>query len=686
MRRKMVTLLFLLVSWFGAAFADPQSLKMSDIHRVFERLFSFHIESKELHPTLVRRSFKLFIEQFDPEKSYLLSTEVTPYLQLSDKKAASIVERLKREDYSDYLALNALFQRAISRAEAMRSLLAQQLLKEEIDDGSVTFLPPSKYAATEQELSSRQKTRMARFFLFHKSRTNLDAPERKMKVFSLFEKKVRRTESGFLFKDANGAPLARDKVDHFLATKILKSFAKSLDTHTTFFSPEEAYEMRLSLEKQFEGVGVVLSEGVDGIMISELIKGGPAEESGKIQINDLLVEINGTSTTQLSFDEVLDLLKQKGTEELVLGFKRLELEVANESFFRVALKKRPILMNEERIETSYEKFGTGIIGKIALHSFYESSDGISSEKDLKEAISAFREKGELHGLVLDLRENSGGFLSQAVKVAGLFMSNGVVVISKYGKGDVHYLRNIVSRPFFSGPLIILTSKMSASAAEIVAAALQDYGIAFVVGDERTFGKGSIQYQTVTDDKADLFFKVTVGRYYTASGRSTQIEGVIADIQVPTQYAPYNIGERFLEYPLSPDAVAPAYVDPLNDLDFRTKQIFQKRYLPTLQRVVPYWKRILSQLQKNSKTRLARSPDFQAFMHRVDKIRERGASIPVNTVDEQIRIGMEDLQITEAVNIVKDMILIEAQDTSKEAALEAAPQPASAELLPFTGTE
>lgn len=674
----MVILLFLLVGWFGAAFADPQSLKMSDIHRVFERLFSFHIESKELSPTIVRRSLKLFIEQFDPEKSYLLASEVTPYFQLSDRKLMEMIERLKKEDYSDYLALNALFQRAISRAGAMRALSVQQLLEETIDENSTSLLPPSKYAATEQELFSRQKMRMARFFLFHKSRTNLDAPERKTKVFSLFEKKVRRTESSFLFKDPSGVPLSREKIDHFLATKILKSFAKSLDTHTTFFSPEEAYEMRLSLEKQFEGVGVVLSEGIDGVMISELIKGGPAEESGKIQINDLLVEINGTPIAQLSFEEVLDLLKQKDKEELVLGFKRLELEVKNESFFRVALKRRPIFMHEERIETSYEKFGDGIIGKIALHSFYESGDGISSEKDLREAISAFREKGELHGLVLDLRENSGGFLSQAVKVAGLFMSNGVVVISKYGKGDVHYLRNIVSRPFFSGPIIVLTSKMSASAAEIVAAALQDYGIALVVGDDRTFGKGSIQYQTVTDAKADIFFKVTVGRYYTASGRSTQIDGVIADIHVPTQYAPYNIGERFLEYPLPQDAVSPAYIDPLSDLDLRTKQIFQKRYLPSLQRVVPYWKRMLFQLQKNSKGRLARNPDFQAFMRRVEKVRERGSSIPVNTVDEQIRIGMEDLQITEAVNIVKDMILIEAESHPKEAALDGA--------LPSTGTD
>src|SRR5262249_53796114 len=159
-----------------------------------------------------------------------------------------------------------------------------------------------------------------------------------------------------------------------------------------------------------------------------------------------------------------------------------------------------------------------------------------------------------YGLVLDLRENAGGFLSQAVKVSGIFLSNGIVVISKYSRGDVHFLRNIVGRSYFNGPLVILTSKMSASASEIVAQALQDYGVGIVVGDERTFGKGSIQYQTVTDMSTDLFFKVTVGKYYTASGRTTQIEGVKTDIVVPTHYAPYHIGERYLEYPLSADKV------------------------------------------------------------------------------------------------------------------------------------
>jgi len=662
--------------WIAAAVAPllaQDSLKMGDIPRVMDRLFHFHIESKQMSPALIRRSMKLYIEQFDADKAYLLENEVSAYLDMKDSRAEEIYNRVQKRNYSDFMELNVLIERAIVRAQGLRQLIAQQaiLSGKEFDAPSGPF---SRYASSEQEILERQRSRIARFFQFHQSRTQLDSPERKAGVISLFEKKVRRSENNYLFLDRDNQPLPKDRIEHLVSLRILKAFAKSLDTHTAFFSPEEAYEMRLSLEKQFEGVGVVLSEGIDGVMIADLIEGSPAEQSGQIKVNDLLVEIDGKSLGSSTFEDVLDLLKRKDRSEIILGFKRLDPVFKKETFFRVSLRKRPISMKDDRIKTSYEVVEGGIVGKIALHSFYESSDGISSEKDIKEAIRNFRAIGELKGLVLDLRENSGGFLGQAVRVAGLFVSNGVIVISKYGKGDIHYLRNIVGKSYFSGPLVVLTSKMSASASEIVAQALQDYGVGLVVGDERTFGKGSIQYQTITDESADLFFKVTVGRYYTVSGRSTQIEGVAADIVVPTQYSPYNIGERYLEYPLTPDRVESAYTDPLDDLDEKTRLLFEKRYLPSLQRVVPFWKKALPGLRQNSSARIAANPNFQKFLKKIERVRARQSGSIVNAVDEPIEMSLEDIQMEEAVNIVKDMI-----------DLQAAAQPQEAALLP-TGSE
>lgn len=669
-KRVVTGILFLFCVSITPLIAAQPLLNSGDIHRVMDRLFSLHIENRDLSPTIVRRSFKLYIEQFDPEKSYLFEREALPYLQMSEEDALAVVQRMNNNDFSDFLSLNDTIRHAIVRAQNVRNSLNARFLNDEWQTASVQSGIHSNYAQSEDELLDRQKNRLIRFYLFHKSRSDLSSHERKQKLTALFDKKLRRQENNYLFLTPNGTKMDRKLMEHQFALRVLKAFAKSLDTHSSFFSPEEAQEMRLSLEKQFEGVGIILFEGVDGVMISEVVKGSPAEQSGQIQMNDLLMEIDGTALDSLAFEEVLDLLKRDNHNEIVLGFQRFD-QKGRSSFFKVSLLKKPIVMNESRLTTSWEKFGDGVIGKISLYSFYESSDGMSSEKDIIEAIKTFRKIGPLYGLVLDLRENSGGFLSQAVKVSGLFLSNGVVVISKYGRGEIHYLRNIVGRSFFNGPLVVLTSKMSASAAEIVAQALQDYGVALIVGDERTFGKGSIQYQTVTDPSADLFFKVTVGKYYTASGRTTQIEGVKADIVVPTYYAPYNIGERFLEYPLSADRLDPVFVDPLTDLDAKAKRLFQDKYMPYLQRVVSFWKKNLPQLRKNSEQRLAKNSQFQTMLREQEQIRSRSEFLPPNSIDEVPSVTA-DFQMIEAVNIVLDMIYLEEQSRSASFSRELQP--------------
>ena len=275
-------------------------------------------------------------------------------------------------------------------------------------------------------------------------------------------------------------------------------------------------------------------------------------------------------------------------------------------------------MQDDRVQYSFESFGDGIIGKINLPSFYESAEGSNCEIEMREALRALKKQGNLVGLVLDMRENSGGFLNQAVKVAGLFVTSGVIVVSKYAYGETQYLRDLDGRSYYTGPLVILTSKGSASAAEIVAQALQDYGTGIVVGDERTYGKGTIQYQTVTDSGATSFFKVTVGRYYTVSGRSTQIDGVQADIVVPTAYSGFAIGERYLEYPLNNDRIPSAYVDPLTDIDPRNRQWFQKNYLPTLQKKLSLWTQMLPRLQINSGYRLKQNKDFTLYLKAIEE--------------------------------------------------------------------
>src|SRR5262245_36456730 len=247
--------------------------------------------------------------------------------------------------------------------------------------------------------------------------------------------------------------------------------------------------MKVQLKKGMCGIGVVLREGLDGILIQDIIAGGPAEKSGQIKKGDTIIEVDGSPIKGFSFHRVLEIMKGKEGTKTILGIMRQK--APHPQFLRVELTRAKITLPDQRVDVQAEPFGDGIIGKITLHSFYEGDDGISSEKDLKRAIEQLKEEGPLYGLVLDMRENTGGFLSQSVKVAGLFITGGVVVISKYSDNTKKYYRAVEGRRFYDGPLVVLISKGSASATEIVAQSLKDYGVAIVVGDDQTYGKGTI---------------------------------------------------------------------------------------------------------------------------------------------------------------------------------------------------
>lgn len=665
-RAKLILpLIFTLI--FSSAFAD-RLIKIQEVPKIMQQLFAYHIENKEFSPTIIRRCFKIYIEQFDPDKTYLLRSEAEAFLSVSDAKAGNISERMKKGDFSDFLAMNQLFKQAISRSHKWREEIKDQIVSLEIF--RETDAPPSQFALDERELKERQKNRMVRFFHYHMKK-NAVTDEKREKLFALLDRKLKRLENPYLFLDPQGKSFSKELADHYIALKIMKSFSKSLDAHTSFFSEEEAYEMRMNLEKQFEGLGIVLSEGIDGVVISEIMQGSPADMSNRIKVGDLLIEIDGASLANVPFETVLQMLKKKDKSAYVLGIERAQESKKNpqRQFFTVSLHKKPIVMQNDRLTYTYDSYGDGIIAKITLNSFYESGGGINSERDLKEALKKLREIAPIRGLILDFRENAGGFLSQAVKVAGLFIANGVVVVSKYGKGEVHYLRSLDPKTYYNGPLVILTSKLSASAAEIVAQSLQDYGVALIVGDERTFGKGSIQFQTVTDEKADYFFKVTVGKYYTVSGKSTQIEGVIADIVIPTHFSPFNIGERYLEYPLLSDQISSAYSDSLIDLEGNTKRWFQKNYLPFLQKKVTFWRKMVPELKKSSEQRIANDPKFQKFLQNQERIKSKISGKEL--LWEEIQSSaFEDLQMQESVQIVKEMILLEERSRKSQGVSDA----------------
>ncbi len=615
--------------------AGPPKLKKEDVRISMDAMMKNHICYNALSPLIMKRAVKLYIEQLDPYKIYLLDSEVKKFLNLDEETLIQMVRAYRKDAFPVFQDMDAMMTFAIKRARKARALFDYNSI-------NVGGLPYAAYAATEQELQSRCLHSLWAMISGELQGASFESlsVERQHKMVAFASRYFEKQERAFL--------LSASAHLHAQSMRILKVMARSLDAHTMYFSPEEAFELRASLEKQFEGVGIVVREGVDGVFIVNVIPGGPADKSQKIYPGDLILSIDGKPTLNATYEEVLDLLKGKGRSSvtLVVGRVASSGERMDE---RVTLVREKIVMSSERVQVTAEPFGSGVIGKIIVPAFYESQGGAGCAQDILDAIRELRGKGELLGLVMDFRGNSGGFLSQAIKVVSLFVKSGIIVVSKYAHEDVQYFRNIDGRVYYDGPLVILHSKASASAAEIVAQALQDYGIALVVGDKRSYGKGTIQYQTVTDENARAFFKVTVGRYYTVSGKSTQIEGVLADVVVPTVYAPYRIGEKYLEYPLPGDHMPPLYVDPLADVEGATRSWLQYHYVPYLQKQEQKWVSMLPRLQKNSAFRLERNANFQIFSQAVESAKAH----PETFLGADW--GEEDLQMQEAVDIVKDMI-------------------------------
>lgn len=337
------------------------------------------------------------------------------------------------------------------------------------------------------------------------------------------------------------------------------------------------------------------------------------------------------------------------------------LDISEAQEMRMRLQgQAQVIQKQDTLETDSIPFDNGIIGKLTLHSFYDDEENTSSVEDLRKALNTLEKKGPLKGIILDLRDNMGGFLDQAIKVTGLFITNGIVVISKYSDGKERIYRDIENDVAFKGPLIILTSKETASAAEIVAQTLQDYGIALIVGDEQTYGKGTIQSQTTTSKKAQSFFKVTVGKYYTVSGKTPQNEGVKADIIVPSSINHKKIGEKYLGDTLSVDEIPPMYQDTFADIPWIYKGWYLHHYLPTLQPKITTWHEMLPILRKNSAKRQNLTFSKKNGSHTTDEENNE-------PFEERIPFSANDAQMKEAINIMKDMITFDKDkdDRKKE---------------------
>jgi carboxyl-terminal processing protease len=420
------------------------------------------------------------------------------------------------------------------------------------------------------------------------------------------------------------------------------------------------------MDLSLEGIGATLSSQDGYTVIEQLIRGGAAEASKQLEIKDKIMAVGQAKgemvpVYDMSLRDVVKLIRGPAGTKVKLKILRKGKEGTKR--FEVTLVRRKINLEEEAAKIYYVDHKVGKknykVGIINLPSFYSASKkgGRSAAGDVKKILKEAKKK-KVDSLVLDFSTNGGGSLDDAVKIAGLFFKQGNVVETNRSK-----LADLDPAVDYSGPLVVLTSRLSASASEIVAGALQDYKRAVIVGGDHTFGKGSVQ-SVIPLGQFLGAIKVTVGMFYIPGGHSTQHRGVEADIVLPGAFSTDEVGEKTLDYSLPPSKITP----------FLSKAAYVKSGDEAW---TPVTKAMIQKLRKNSQARVAKNEEFQKIIKEAKEEKNKKKVIKIaeildDTKKEELEEAkkkrnlspkekekdyLERADIQEAVNVAAELAVI-----------------------------
>lgn len=512
-----------------------------------ESFLKTHVALKTQTDEINNRTAEQMIKRLDPSKVLLLQSDVD---SLKPKILAFLKNMRTKPDCAEIDGIkNLLVQRSKEQLEFAKQSLGP---KYKLDESAEFQLNPDKRTFPKDiEESRKRQLVQLHFQISNYLLTDMKLPKAKDQLVHRYELSVKRMEE---LKNS-------DLYDY-----VVNSFASALDPHSSYLSPEATEDFRINMNLSLEGIGASLSNEDGYTVIQELIPGGAASKSNLVQAKDKIIAVsNGkgemVNVVDMDLKEVVRMIRGKAGTTVKLQILREKPEIQR---LNISLVRSKVELADDAAKVEmYDRVVDGKkykLARIDLPGFYggQKRTDRSSYRDVAAAVEKANKAGA-QGIVFDLSSNSGGLLDEAVRIAGLFLDRGNVVATKDSDGDVQMLDDIDSRIQFAGPVVVLISRLSASASEIVAGALQDYKRAIIVGGDHTYGKGSVQ--AVLPLQGDYgIVKVTTGVFFIPGGNSTQHRGVTADISYPNPFSTDDIGEKYLDYSLKPDAIRP-FVSP-----------------------------------------------------------------------------------------------------------------------------
>lgn len=563
-----------------------------------------HYSRLPLNADVSKRLFESYLEDLDANRLFFLESDVEEFRR---KYETSLDQSILSGNLDPAREIFARYKERVESRVAKNLKLSQSEFK---FDSDRTFQLdrkespwPKNAAEADQIWADRVEAEMLEESL------NEHATDAPAKVIARRQNQILRNVT--------------DMTDEEVVSGFLSALARTYDPHTTYMSPSELESFRIEMEKSLEGVGAVLTSEDGYTKVREIVPGGPADLQGSLSVNDRIVAV---AQGEKDFEDIVDMRldkvvsKIRGKRGTTVRLQVIPADAVDSSKREIiAIRRDKVELNEQKAKAELLDIkrddGRSVkLGWIEVPSFYADPKlGVSTSGDVLTLLTRLKKEG-MEGLVVDLRRDGGGSLDEAIKLTGLFIPSGPVVLSKDSNGKVSVSNDTDPSVAYTGPVVVLMNRLSASASEIFAAALQDYGVAVVVGDERSFGKGTVQ--TMLDIGRFMPFfslgaseagalKLTINKYYRVQGGSTQLEGVRSDIIIPSLTDNPEIGEGALPNALPYDEVAPQRI-----------------------KKDPVMASVLPELQSRSASRVSSDPEFAYILDDMARLRQR---IEENTI-------------------------------------------------------
>ncbi|MCB0342123.1 MAG: carboxy terminal-processing peptidase [Pseudobdellovibrionaceae bacterium] len=655
-RLSVIVIGFLISYQAFAQKAATSNLSCDHIWDIERSFLAYHVLHDQPSKEIEDRTIDQFIEKLDGSKIYLLNKDVS----LLKRKLKGIVKATANKQCTPIVeAQDLLVKRVAERVAFVKQYLNKGFKfdpKTSLNlDADERAYPASK-AQAEKFLKQYLQFQVANYLA-----TDMEMAEAKKYVERNYERVERRVRTY--------------ETEDLWATYI-DAFAHALDPHSSYFSRDSWEDFLINMNLSLEGIGATLSSKDGFTLIENLLPGGAAYKSNQLKTQDKIIAV--AQGEQGEFENVIEMelrdvvRRIRGPKGSKVRLRVLRKSAKKNETLTVTLVRQKVDLEDEAAAVTYldRKVGdkTYKIALLDLPSFYADTrkGGRSAASDVKKLLAEVRDKN-VDSVVFDLSTNGGGSLDDAVKIAGLFFRVGNVV--KQSSRDIgrpaQELADLDPKVDWPGPLVVLISRISASASEIVSGTLKDYKRAIIVGGDHTFGKGSVQSVQPLRGGAFGALKTTVGMFFTPGGNSTQHRGVDADIEFPSPYSTDEIGEKTLDYSLPPKSIKP----------FLSAEAF----VPA---GVGYWHpidgKIIRNLKQASKKRVAKNKDFKEVEDEIKKAKKQGRTIVVGEIlkereekraeekkkgvdpdrilskEEKQKKYLERADIQEAVNIAADL--------------------------------